>query len=481
MSCSDEPAADAVAILAAMRAGNCTGHSWRLPTLDLALLPANESRPLAGALCPAIIHSAATRSGVEEISLWSSWSRLEDLLLLGHQDKTIEYDASVDSRFTYWDNATALAPEVRTIGVASQGYMKVRGSPASFLKRAISASDATGRVRYGSSLAAFSSTAGAQLGLKLPQQQQQQQQHDSGGRLSALSPAGEREATAVGLWISAAGVTSTYHFDRGDNLHIVLTGEKTVRLAPPSLESFASLGIRPCTHPNGRQARRAPAEVSAEAAANTTAEKVPSAAVHAISTVLTAGSAVFMPAGWLHELQTGSAGPAAALSLTSRPFEDVDFTAFISDVDQHAPFIREAFGGEYSRRTARGALLVYVPALLRELQVDARALHAAFAASYDADTQLEAGIVFNDAPSLRRDPRCEPTADPAERAIIELTAARVAERLRDYRAALLPHYLMLYLDVLLIKVGGTGDAPVVLSRMMAWVHACGDEWLFPAT
>ena len=97
------------------------------------------------------------------------------------------------------------------------------------------------------------------------------------------------------------------------------------------------------------------------------------------------------------------------------------------------------------------------------------------------DTQLEAGIVFNDAPSLRRDPRCEPTADPAERAIIELTAARVAERLRDYRAALLPHYLMLYLDVLLIKVGGTGDAPVVLSRMMAWVHACGDEWLFPAT
>ena len=55
---------------------------------------------------------------------------------------------------------------------------------------------------------------------------------------------------------------------------------------------------------------------------------------------------------------------------------------------------------------------------------------------------------------------------------------RVASRLATYRASVLPHYLLLYFDALLSKVGGRGDAPTVLGRMLAWLHNCGDAWLF---
>ena len=447
-----ETPSDAASILALLRSGNCTGPSWRLRTLDLAQLPASEVRPLEGILCPAIVLSVETFTGVEELSFWSSWSALRGSLLFGQGGNTIEYDAKDGARFTYWDNATALASGVRTTGVASQGYTKVRGSVGAFLKRALSADG--GRVRYGSSLASFSRDASERVG----------------GRLSPLSSAGVDGTSVVGLWVSAAGVTSTFHFDRWDNLHYILTGEKTVRLAPPSLNAFATLGIRPCTHPHGRQARRAPAEQE-----EVESESSSSSSTRAISTVVTAGQAVFMPAGWLHELQAGSDGAAAALSLTSQPYEVRDFEGFIKDSSQHAPFIEEALAGDQSPKAFASALLIYMPVFLSALNIDVSELHAAFSAGYSADTLREAGIDLNEAPSLRPPPRCDPTSGrtDAEIAIIEEGARRVAARLRSYRQAVLPHYLLMYFDLLLTKVAGKRG----VIGMLGWVHAClFDSW-----
>jgi hypothetical protein len=162
----------------------------------------------------------------------------------------------------------------------------------------------------------------------------------------------------------------------------VLTGSKVVRVAPPSLAAFEQLGIRPSTHPHGRQARRAPATVlaagahsdaaepsggagamgsgeGAEAAGGGTAaggeaasaagEAVAASAlaVRGLATVLHAGDGIFIPAGWLHELEASASGAAAALSVTSHPFELSDFTAFVADVDAHLPFVRALYRDDF--------------------------------------------------------------------------------------------------------------------------------------
>ena len=107
------------------------------------------------------------------------------------------------------------------------------------------------------------------------------------------------------------------------------------------------------------------------------------------------------------------------------------------------------------------------------LRIDPRALQRALLASYGELTRHEAGIELKGMTW-----RCVPPASIDTRVLIEGAAERVATRLASYRAAVLPHYLLLYMDVLLSKVGGKGDAPTVLGRMIEWVHTCGDAWLF---
>ena len=152
------------------------------------------------------------------------------------------------------------------------------------------------------------------------------------------------------------------------------------------------------------------------------------------------------------------------------------FTAFVANVDVYAPFVRSM--GAFSTAGYAAALLLFVPALLRALHVDPPSLRASFTEGYGPQTREEAGMVVpasggaeaaGDAAAA-----CVPVADPAERAAIERAAERVAARLGSYRAAVLPHYLLIYFDQLLSKVGGAGDAPTVLGRMVAWVETCGD-------
>jgi hypothetical protein len=246
---SDTTAA-AVALLAALRTGNCSANE--LPTLDMMGLPADEARPLVGVLCPARLVNVARRSGVDELSQWATWSRLRPALLAQSHHARVSYDMDdAQRRITFWDNQTALAAPVRARGVTSQGYRKVVSSPlAGFLRRALSPHEQRGKkarvapspgsdggsgdgggddggggggtsapsasgpfVRYGASLSAFSAVLGQKLGIREGDAQHSGSGREA-GRLAVLSPATATEETRIGLWISAAGVTSTWHYDR---------------------------------------------------------------------------------------------------------------------------------------------------------------------------------------------------------------------------------------------------------------------------
>ena len=308
---SDEAAEQvhAADLLALLRTGNCSDAN--IPTLDLALLPESERRPLVGVQCPAVLLGVGARAGVEdELTQWRSWPRLRSAF---HSDSTITYDEHVEPRLTYWDNQTALAAAVRARGFARQGYIKVTGRPSSFMRRVARAADSGGGraraapyVRYGADFASFSSAASRRLGVSERPPDGAGAGREA-GRLAAISPAAALEGTKVGLWISSAGMMSTWHYDRWDNSHVVVAGEKRVRLAAPSLSAFAAAGIRPNTHPHGRQARHEP--------------------TRPLAVTLHAGQGIFIPAAWLHELEATGGAAAAAISVTSRPRELTDARA----------------------------------------------------------------------------------------------------------------------------------------------------------
>jgi hypothetical protein len=105
------------------------------------------------------------------------------------------------------------------------------------------------------------------------------------------------------------------------------------------------------------------------------------------------------------------------------------------------------------------------------LGVEPIGLQRALLASYGDETRREAGIVVQ---PQRAAGGCVRLADADQSAVVASAARRVAARLAAYRAAVLPHYVLLYLDVLLSKAGGKGDAPTVLARMLEFVEACGN-------
>lgn len=129
---------------------------------------------------------------------------------------------------------------------------------------------------------------------------------------------------------------------------------------------------------------------------------------------------------------------------------------------------------DFSAEAFAAALLVFVPRLLRALDVAPASLRAAMLASYGAETRREAAIT----PPTGRTRTCAPPHDRAQREAIAASAVAVARRLAAYRPAVLPHYLLLYFDLLMSKVGGASDAPTVLGRMIEWVETCGDSHLF---
>ena len=486
-----------VKMLDALRNGNClflSGDTWSVPVLDLSLLPADVQRPLIGLKCPVVLQHPGERASIHELQGWASWKTLRAALLPTREaaQRPVTYDLSPRGSplFLYWDNATALAGDVRRRGVAQQTYLKTRGAASKFLDQALHPSRYAGLpVRYGSRLREFSTPLSQTLGLV----------HDgTAGRLRCLSAAHEDTAEAahssadVGLWISQRGVTSAMHYDLWDNTHLVLAGSKAITLSRPSLGSLRSWSTRPSAHPHARQARHSAASVEggARAAGQGTPGRPMAVGSDAPMTSLadetarrrvdiSAGEALFIPAGWLHEVEASGDEAAAALSITAYGRELADFRELVADINALAPFMATWRTFEPTRLAS--ALRVFLPALVHGLGIDAMQLRATLSAQYGEATRHEAGLSADLPGAAGADaaPLCTPPpSSRAERTALVRAALPVASRLGQYPHAVQPHYLLVYLEALISKVGGSGSAPEVLGRAFAWVEACGDAlWM----
>lgn len=476
------PKGDAHTLLRSLRDGTQCSSSATLPVLDVRLLGADDDPAvLRGLRCPVVLIGALELCGaarsITERWVADGWRHMRRAI----ESTTVQFNANSHSpSFTNWDNQTALAVAVRSRAVASQGFVKTAAAGGAFLEEVRRVGDraALGWVRYGSTLRGFSPKLCREL--RLPQCSNERSTHPSSGHgaglLAPVSVASPTEATNVGLWVAAAGVTSTAHYDRWDNTHVVVAGRKRLLVAPPSLSAFARLGIRPGSHPHARQTRTAPRAVksSSNATPGATSEAVPSLSadpadgVSAIEVTLAAGEAIFLPAGWLHEVT--AVEPSAALSVTTIPFELGDFSQFVGDQAAFAPFLERWDDFQPERLVA--ALQIFLPKLLAELRVDPAALRDAILSAYGEETRREGGLPPRaGSAGVKGSTLCESAGGwqqsaHAERDALISDAVRVASRLRTYRPELLDHYMLLYMDLLLSKAGGAGDASEVLGRML---------------
>jgi hypothetical protein len=192
--------------------------------------------------------------------------------------------------------------------------------------------------------------------------------------------------------------------------------------------------------------------------------------------VLSPGEALFVPAGWLHEVRASA--PSLTLSLTALSPEFGDFTRWSST--QRAallPFQRDRWGRQEKWDAARlaAALGSFVPALLGELGVAHLALPSQLLAVYSAEARHEMGLPpYGEAwPPGCAAPRAQDAAP------IAAAVAEVAARFGLYDAPLLPSYLLIYLENVLARLGtasgGRREKPTpasVLGAMLAFVETC---------
>ena len=280
---------------------------------------------------------------------------------------------------------------------------------------------------------------------------------------------GDGDGDGVALWAAAAGVSSAAHWDSFDNTHVLLAGQKRVLLAPPA--AAARVGAWPSTHPHARQGRLSLAALQAAREAGS----LRGLAVR--EAVLSPGEALFVPAGWLHEVRASA--PSLALSLTALSPEFGDFTKWSSTQRAELlPFQRDRWGRQEKWDAARlaAALGSFVPALLAELGVAHLALPSQLLAVYSAEARHEMGLPpYGEA----WPPGCA-ASRAQDAAPIAAAVAEVAARFGLYDAPLLPSYLLIYLENVLARLGtasgqGRREKPTpssIIGAMLAFVETC---------
>ena len=431
-----------------------------LAVLDLREI-ANANASLPSRLrCPVLFRGVAEWCGAAAapIMRWD-WKRLA-----ASGPQALEYDESHEANFTYWDNSTLFAAAVRERGVRAQRHTRQLADSSAFAALALGGER---WVRYGGSLRAFSQGLADEL---------QAGGKTAAGALARVAPAAWRNGgggggdgdDGVALWAAAAGVSSSAHWDSFDNTHVLLAGRKHVLLAPPS--AAAHVDAWPSTHPHARQGRVSLAALQAAREAGS---------LHGLAVreaTLSPGEALFVPAGWLHEVRASA--PSLALSLTALSPEFDDFTRWSST--QRAdllPFQRDRWGRQERWDAARlaAALGRFVPALLAELGVAHLALPSQLLAVYSAEARHEMGLPPQGEawPHGCAAPRAQDAA-PIAAAVVE-----VAARFGLYDAPLLPSYLLIYLENVLARLGtasgGRREKPTpasVIGAMLAFVETC---------
>lgn len=111
---------------------------------------------------------------------------------------------------------------------------------------------------------------------------------------------GEQSAAEHRLWLARQGWTVSPHYDVTDNLYLQLRGSKTFLVASP--EAARSLALHPSLHPSWRQSQRL--ELTSMPALRAATEGDPSVRIWEVT--LRAGDALFLPAFFLHSVETGA-------------------------------------------------------------------------------------------------------------------------------------------------------------------------------
>ena len=461
----------ALATLAALVEARPCGAS--LAVLDLReIANANASLP-ARLRCPVLFRGVVEWCGAaaKPIMRWD-W---DSLASSGPQP--LEYDSSAEANFTYWDNSSLFAAAVRERGVRVQQHVRRVANGSEFA--ALALGGGTGWVRYGGSLRAFSQDLAAELQVggktaagALLRVAPTTWRSGGGGGGGGDDGVGDDGGDGVALWAAAAGVSSAAHWDSFDNTHVLLAGEKRVLLAPPG--AAARVGAWPSTHPHARQGRLSLAALKAAREAGSLR------GLAVLEAVLSPGEALFVPAGWLHEVRASA--PSLALSLTSLSPEFDDFTRWSSTQRAELlPFQRDRWGRQEKWDAARlsAALGNFVPALLSELGLAHLALPSQLLAYYSADARHEMGLPpYGEAwPPGCAAPRAQDAAP------IAAAVAEVATRFGLYDAPLLPSYILIYLENVLARLGTASGASSgrsrekptpasVLGAMLAFVETC---------
>ena len=443
-----------------------------LATLDLRHLRAGVSELPARLRCPVLLRGVAEWCGTtaERVLKWD-WD------VLAASDHEFEFDVSETPEITYWDNNSLFATAVREGDVRKQMHTRVTGNGSVFAA-AVRGGDGQGWARYGGALHGFSPAMARQL--------KGSAADVAAGGLSRVAPFPWRDGEGggggggkVSLWAAAAGVTSSAHFDSFDNTHVLLAGRKRVLLAPPA--ATARLGVWPSTHPHARQAHRS---LAAEPAAADAA----SGPVAAHELVLSPGEALFIPAGWVHEMT--AVEPACALSLTSLGLEFHDFNRWATtDRARLVPFM-SAGNGRWDASRLAAALAAYVPALLDALGLADRGLPAQLLAMYSASTRAEMGLPprapwkHGCAGAAAADAAAAAPRKSRDAELVGAAVAEVAARFELYEAELLPNYVLLYLENVLPRLGSASarawakPTPAsMIGAMLDFVESClvGDE------
>jgi len=340
--------------------------------------------------CPVIVNGNKLLE-TKPVRKWASFEYLERKC---KASSVVDVKSEEDGTFTYYDKNTAYAKRAspgdigahESLQLESWEFLDVlRNGPllnASVHRFArfggkLSQSPCTGLARDAAEDYALPPGDGAELG---------------------ASRQGSRPTRAQGspsIWIASPGAGSSFHFDLFDNLYAPVVGTKQVALAEPTARVIRALAPFPGTHPHARQAQyrsalsgcaaldpsaglaeqeteqAAPANSAEEVCESGLGDPVAGAVLAGQIAVvhLAPGEALWIPSGWFHELRGDEhSGFTLSLSLTANAPELSIFNRWLTS--REGAFALPSHGGPFTVRRLGALLLVYLPSLLRQVDLE---------------------------------------------------------------------------------------------------------------
>jgi len=250
----------------------------------------------------------------------------------------MDFDVSSDAHFHSWDNSSLFDEVIRAQGQAPLNNDRVRASTREFFRALFRGSRSKWHwVRFSGRFMGLSEQLSAEV---------------AEWSSSKLAPKSLRETPIPpSLSFSSVGSSSVGRYDHFHTTRVLLSGQEHISLSPPSDALF--LRPYPKVHPMAGQVRT----YLGPNTNTTTGARV-------LSTVIAAGEAVFIPAGWVH--QTTTVEVSAAISFSAFPDWHRFMFEFLGASDLTLlPFLKDA--DKWSDSKIQEVFSVYLPELFRNV------------------------------------------------------------------------------------------------------------------